>query len=265
MESFKKTLRGTREWAVANINCCTGCPHHCRYCYARYDQVVKKAAVSAEQWKSCQINEEEVLKVQPHFEGQVMFPCTHDIVPENLDACIKVITNLLKSKNSILLVSKPNIDCISTLCHHFQESKRSLLFRFTITANNNEILSFWEPGAPSYKERLACLKLAWKKGFGTSVSVEPMLDASTVVQMVEELQHYVTHSIWLGKMNRINKRVEVDSQEMVAEIERIRVGQSESNIRRIYTALKNNPLMRWKESIKEVVGIRPLTIIGEDR
>ena len=28
-------IRGTKEWAVAEINCSIGCPHDCRYCYAR--------------------------------------------------------------------------------------------------------------------------------------------------------------------------------------------------------------------------------------
>ena len=26
---------GTQEWSVKTVNCCTGCSHDCRYCYAK--------------------------------------------------------------------------------------------------------------------------------------------------------------------------------------------------------------------------------------
>lgn len=33
--STTKSKTGTREWAVATVNILDGCPHGCRYCYAR--------------------------------------------------------------------------------------------------------------------------------------------------------------------------------------------------------------------------------------
>ncbi len=261
----KKRVRGTREWAVANIDCCTGCTHGCRYCYAFHDAVVKKGLVTDEQWQTCRIRDEDVDRLQPRYPGQVMFPTTHDIVPENLDACLQVIANLLKAENRVLIVSKPHLDCITTLCDTFKDSRESLLFRFTITAMSDAVLSYWEPGAPGYDERLACLELAFRRDFQTSVSVEPMLDSSTVVEMVKEFQPFVTHSIWLGKMNKISTRVKIDSEEMAAEIERIRAGQSDERIVFIYKKLKDNPLVFWKESIKEVVGLDLVSEPGLDR
>ena len=105
------------------------------------------------------------------------------------------------------MVSKPHLRCIEELCRDLRPYRDRLLFRFTITARNAAILRFWEPQAPTYAERLACLELAFRQGFATSVSVEPMLDTADVVAMVDELQPFVTHSIWLGKMNRIAERV----------------------------------------------------------
>ncbi len=265
MAPNKKKIRGTREWAVANIDCCTGCPHGCRYCYAYYDAVVRKRLVTAEQWRTCSIRDEDVEKAHPHYPGQVMFPCTHDIVPENLDACLQVIDNLLKSDNKVLIVSKPHMSCIAVLCDHLQPYKDSILFRFTITAGSNPVLSFWEPGAPVYEERVSCLQMAHKLGFQTSVSIEPMLETATVVEMVKALEPFVTHSIWLGKMNKINERVVADSDEMEREIQRICAGQSDARIWAIYEQLKNNPLVFWKESIKEVVGLDLATEPGYDR
>ncbi len=250
-----KPIRGTREWAVANIDCCTGCPHDCLYCYARYDAVVLKGLVSATEWRSCKVRSEEVLKIQPLFPGQVMFPTTHDIVPENIDACISVIHNLLIAGNKVLIVSKPNIECVRKLCNAFDKYKSDLLFRFTITSRNSSLLCFWEPGAPGYEERKESLCYAFEKGYHTSVSVEPMLDTVDVVAMVRELLPCVTHSVWLGKMNKIEQRVQIDSYETQAQVEKITEGQSDQVLHDIYRQLCNEPLVRWKESIKEVIGL----------
>jgi len=265
MVASEKQIRGTREWAVANIDCCTGCPHDCRYCYARYDAVEKRGLLKAEAWRECRIREEDVEKVQPLYPGQVMFPTTHDILPENLDSCITVIDHLLTAGNRVLVVSKPHLECVHELCRVFNTRKRMLLFRFTITARDSELLSFWEPGAPDYSERKASLCHAFDKGFQTSVSIEPMLDTADVVEMVHELLPCVTHSIWLGTMNKIDKRVRIDSDEMTRQIERIRAGQEDRVIQTIYQQLYREPLVRWKESIKIIMGLQLAKEPGQDR
>ena len=44
----KPIISGTREWAVENVNIILGCPHKCRYCYARANALrfgkIKRAA-----------------------------------------------------------------------------------------------------------------------------------------------------------------------------------------------------------------------------
>ena len=248
-------VRGTREWAVAEINCCLGCPHGCRYCYARYDAVLRQGTVSADDWTACRVLPEEVDRKHPRYPGQVMFPTAHDIVPENLDACLQVLRNLIEAGNKVLVVSKPNLECIRSICSELRDDSDSILFRFTITARDQGLLDVWEPQAPGYMERIACLEYACTEGFATSVSVEPMLDTGDVVAMVHELLPYVSHSLWLGKMNKIAERVVCDSETMRAAIEKIADGQSDQNILRIYHALRDNKKVRWKESVKMVVGL----------
>lgn len=260
----KKPIRGTREWAVAEINCCMGCPHGCRYCYARHDLVERKGIVSPKQWATCKVLEDELTRKQPLYPGQVMFPSAHDIVPENLEACLSVIRNLLVAGNKVLVVSKPHLDCIERLCSELSYAKEQFLFRFTITARDNKILKLWEPHAPGYEERKDCLEYAFNKGFASSVSVEPMLDTTDVAAMVHELLPYITHSIWLGKMNRIERRVACESIEMQREVDRIEQGQSDARIFQLYQELRTNPQVRWKESIKEVVGLAQVSEPGLD-
>ena len=258
-------ISGTREWAVAEINCGIGCPHNCRYCYARVAALKSGAIADPGQWSQSRIIEELVEAEHPCYPGQVMFPTSHDIIDDNLDAVLQVMAKLLDSGNRVLVVSKPKADCIGKLCDRFDEDRERLLFRFSITARNDDLLSFWEPGAPPYRERLQALELAFRRGFATSVSIEPMLDADDIEGLIAELTPLVSHSIWIGKMNRIDERVEIDSARTAAEIQRIRNEQTDFRIRLLYEALKDHPLIRWKESVKAVAGLELLSESGLDR
>ena len=248
-------IRGTREWAVAEINCSVGCPHNCRYCYARIAALDKGLVSSADDWPRMRIIDDAVQRRWPRYDGQVMFPTAHDIVEENLVEALEVIDRLMVAGNKILIVSKPSLFCIEQICDRFYPQRSRILFRFTITARDESILTFWEPDAPAYRERLDSLRLAFDKGFETSVSIEPLLDLGDLEKMIGELEPFVSHSIWIGKMNRIEERVNVESSEVLAEVERIRSEQSDRNIAGLYESLKTNPLIRWKESIKQVVGL----------
>ncbi len=258
-------IRGTREWAVAEINCCIGCPHACLYCYGRTSAMNRGLVHSAEEWSKSRIVAAAVEKEHPLYPGQVMFPAAHDITGENIEAAIAVIDNLLVAGNRVLIVSKPSPECINRLCERFREKREQILFRFTITARSEGILSFWEPGAPTYRQRLLALSLAHSRGFSTSVSVEPMLEIGDVAALVAELEPLVTHSIWIGKMNRIAERVTIDSVRVAEEVDRIEREQGDAEIRELYGLLQHHPLIRWKESIKEVVGLPLSEQAGLDR
>ncbi len=255
MAAEKKKISGTREWAVANIDCCTGCSHGCKYCYARYDSVIKRKQVSESEWSVPQIRRQDVDRKFPPFDGPVMFPTSHDILPEILDDCLTVIANLLRSGNRVLIVTKPHLECVQAICTAFSGRRNQILFRFTITAADDSILQFWEPEAPNFNQRMQALKYAHSHLFETSISIEPMLDSYNITGLVEVLKPFVSHSIWLGKMNKIDRRVTIDSKEMEKEIIRIEASQCDARIQEIYNALKDNPLVRWKESIKQVVGL----------
>jgi len=212
--------------------------------------------MTAEEWPDERIRLHDVERDYRKFDGRVMFPSSHDITPGNIEACLTVLGKLLAAGNEVLIVSKPQFECIQVICDRFKEYLPQILFRFTIGAKNDEILSFWEPGAPSYKERLSSLLWAFHEGFNTSVSIEPMLDAENVVDLVHDLDYRVTDSIWIGKMNHIRKNIIIDSDEVAEAIHRIEQGQTDDKIRDIYNALKNHPLIKWKGGIKKIIDPR---------
>ena len=136
----KKT--GTKEWAVTNVNIQLGCENGCRYCYARYNAVVFRKWCTPEQWLDPVIVINRVSRSYLKRGGVVMYPSTHDITELNLSESICVLRKLLKAGNKVLLVSKPRIGCITTICDELIEYRTRLMFRFTIGSMDDYVLKF---------------------------------------------------------------------------------------------------------------------------
>jgi DNA repair photolyase len=193
-----------------------------------------------------------------------MFPTTHDITPEVLPDCLRFLRGLLEPGNRVLIVSKPHVDCIAAICEQLEAHRSQVLFRFTIGSDDDGILGYWEPGAPTFPERLASLQHAHGLGWETSVSIEPMLDAPNIVRLVDALEPFVTDSIWIGKMNDIGRRVAVETDADRRQVRRIERNQLDGAIRTVYESLRDRPVVKWKESIKDVVGIDRPQVAGLD-
>lgn len=252
--SQERTGTGTQEWADINYNIARGCPHNCLYCYARANALRFKQINSREEWNTETINFKAVNKKWVKRNGVIMFPTTHDITPTNLDACIIALKNILTPGNKVLIVSKPHISCVQKLCAELEPWKEQILFRFTIGSLSESICSFWEPGAPSPAERFHALKYAFEQGFQTSVSIEPMLEGCYEATVTFEMvKRYVTDTVWIGKMNKIRNRVDMtnpNNQFMVEDIERLQI---DKEILLLVERLKDEPKIRWKDSIKTVI------------
>jgi len=256
-------VSGTKEWSKHSVNCVTGCSHNCRYCYARV-MAVRFGMCRREEWQDEKIRDEEVKKSRRKLNGTVMFPTTHDITPTNLDVCLGVLTKLLGAGNRVLVVSKPHLECIRRITEECRERKEQILFRFTIGAASDRFLSYWEGGAPGFDERLAALRDAYDAGYETSVSAEPCLDFANVDKLIELCQPYVTDSFWIGKLNKPRQRIMVECEKDQKALEWLIHNQRDEVIMDVYRRHKDNPKIKWKESIKKVVGIEVAEEAGLD-
>jgi len=184
------------------------------------------------------------------FSGRVMFPSTHDIfdIPKYEEACFSVIGNLLSSGNEVLITTKPRLSIIKKIDKKFSSFKEQIQFRFTITSSDDHLLEFWEPNAPRFEERLKSLQFAFKKGYKTSVSIEPFLDYNPE-DLINTISPYITESIWLGIMNYIPRnnlrKIEIPFYNSIRE------NYSEKHLREIYQTFNDSPKIRWKNSIKK--------------
>jgi hypothetical protein len=150
-------------------------------------------------------------------------------------------------------VSKPHLDCVKRLVKELEQWKSQIIFRFTITAMDNKLLKYWEPGAPLFRERLDSLKYCHQQGFKTSVSIEPPLDMPNVVTLVDVLRPFVNETIWVGMMKMVRSRVKVKTAEDRAAVELILANQADDKVLTVYNTLKGYPEVRFKDSIMEVV------------
>lgn len=261
----EKLVNGTKEWASITANCIKGCNHSCKYCYA-LEMGVRFKRTTPEDWKNEVVNLTSLTKRFKKVDGQIMFPSSHDLTPQNLDHTMEFLGNILKPGNKVLIVTKPHIEVIKRICTLFQDYKEQILFRFTIGSIDSATLKFWEPNAPSYEERKECLIYAFSNGFQTSISAEPMLDHK-VVELVADLEQYVTDAIWVGKANSLLKRVRMngyDDTETIKRANELLTMQSDENVKMLYAQLCNNNKIKWKESIKKVVDLDRPTTIGLD-
>ena len=265
MSSINKHVFGTTEWAVANANYLNGCSNDCKYCYSK-EMAIRFKRKTVDSWKDEVVNWPAFYRNIRHKDGYIMFPSTHDITPEHLGLALDYILRLLNNDNTVLIVTKPSFQCIEHLCNALGDFKDRILFRFTIGSINSETLRLWEPNAPCYAERKQSLIYAYNAGFKTSISCEPMLD-DQVSALINDLSEYVTDAIWLGKMNFLLRRLNANGHlnpQMRNAAEQLLFWQSDSAILSLYEAYKDNPKIKWKESIKKVVGLEISTKKGED-
>jgi len=243
----REITSGTKEWADHNINCIKGCSNNCRYCYAKI--IAKRfGRCTEETWKEIEISRDVVNKTFKKYYGRVMFPSSHDIIdtPEAKEACFIVIKKLLEVGNELLITTKPKLSITKDIIKRFHTFKLQIQFRFTITSLNNQLLSFWEPNAPPFEERLKSLEYAYEKGFKTSVSIEPFLDYNPK-KLVNILSPYVTESIWLGPMNYIPKNSIPNKDKQ--QYTEIRKSYEIDHLKEIFEDLKDFPRIKFKDSM----------------
>jgi DNA repair photolyase len=263
----KKPVFGTSEWAKHNKNIFLGCQHDCLYCYAKA-MAIRYGRATPESWSTPKLNKKASSAAVGKRQGTTMFPTTHDIHPDNLSECLQYLQKLLKPGNTVLIVTKPHLECIDKLTNELKPFWTQILFRFTIGSPDSRILKSWEPNAPSYEERIKAVKLAFERGFQTSISCEPMLDTiSNMCYLFRRAAPYITNSIWMGKANDLIQRLSANGHKDQASLDAAKEIIAYWNDRAVgllYEDLKNEPKVRWKESIKKVVGLEVPTEKGLD-
>ncbi len=265
-----KEVHGAQEWGES-LNFQDGCSNNCRYCYAKA-MAARFERIPPERWKDENIRKPAVdtlLKKNTTFDSHLMIPSSHDISEENVDIFINIAKELLPRLSegyNMIIVTKPRLSCIMKMCNELEGLRDKILFRFTIGSADQEVLTFWEADAPDFSERIECLKLAYNKGYKTSVSSEPMLDAR-IDLLVPLLLPYVTDSIWLGKANKLSAILgsnKVKNIFTVKRMEQLEAWLNKDAIFMLFLQYNKHLKIKWKDSIKKIVGLDRPQEIGLD-
>jgi hypothetical protein len=259
-----------------------GCSNDCRYCYAKA-QAIRFGRAASDTWKIERPKTGGSNKGFGKRSGTVMFPTAHDITEGNIGECLTVLSQLLRVGNKVLVVSKPRPDVIRKLCsgletsaQYFQQDwRKQVLFRFTIGSMDQRTLRFWEPNAPTFAERLYSLMWAFEAKWQTSVSMEPMLDLDhgDAIKLARMVAPYVTDAVWIGKANKLGPRCAMNAggsmdQHTAHMVRLLEESQDNAAIIRLHDRVMSDPELapkvKWKESIKKVVGIETPAEIGLD-
>ncbi|MFA5814729.1 MAG: hypothetical protein WC865_03820 [Bacteroidales bacterium] len=262
---MSQNVFGTKEWAPQTANVTEGCSNNCKYCYAR-EMAVRFGRREPDQWKNEVPRPDWAAKKFNPANGRIMFPSTHDITPSNLQLSIQFLSRILNAGNEVLIVTKPQPDCIKAICDTFIHYRHKIMFRFTIGSTNDQVLTFWEPGASRFTERLLSLQYAFFNGYKTSVSCEPMLDGHPD-HLATILLPYVTDAIWFGKPNFLVRRINrngYNDEETYSAALTLQQTFSDDFIKSLYLRFETNPNIKWKESIKKVLNIAIPEIVGLD-
>ncbi len=256
---------GTQEWARHTLNIQDGCYHDCRYCYAKALAIRFKRSTPTD-WSHPRLRVKALDKSYRKRAGRIMFPSSHDITEDNLDACLSVLRNVVNRGNDVLIVTKPSLAVVKPLCRELHPYRSSVTFRITIGSASDTVLRFWEPNAPRYRQRLAALKHAAERGFQTSVSCEPMLD-DRIEKVISDVRPYVTDSIWIGQANRLRQIIAMncpDDPDANTKAEELLEFQDSSRIENLYLKYRSDRQIRWKDSIKKRLGLSRPVMHGLD-
>lgn len=254
----KRSNTGAYEegWGGTTVTITDGCGNgRCRYCYAR--SIAKRfRGMTDEQWAVPKIRQAEVDKQRKYYKYQpVFFQSASDITPDNLEACSTVLEKLLAVGNKVLIVTKPRWSCVKTLCGQLEKYRAQVLWRFTIGSLNDHNLSFWEPNTSRFRERLECLKYAYKANYATSVSCEPYLD-DRILTLYTMLRPWISDSFWIGILRNFGQRVDlsnVTDKQLRQFVDPLREAQTDEAVRDLVKRLDGKPLVKWKDSIKKIL------------
>jgi DNA repair photolyase len=237
-----------------------GCENDCIYCFARH---------ATTRFASSFINKEqpwtepvkiESLKKARAGQTTILFPFTHDITEINVNDCIDFVKMQIASETNVIIVTKARRSVTTKMCEALKEHRDQVMFRFTIGSMSNDTLIFWEPGAPSFEERIESIEIASEMGFDVSAGLTPYLDINEddTVRLIEYLNGMdeINRHVWISKMNnpmpalscagRIDETTMSTARELAAS-------QTREHILSLHDRVKHLPKVRYISNVSSII------------
>jgi len=191
-----------REYSELACNLYSGCLHKCRYCYCPL--ILRK---SLDEWSSNSKARTNILK-QFENDAKKLFKTEKELLfcfmsdPYQDDEAAFIIRQALlicekyRFKN-VQILTKAGFRAIKD----FDILKRNgWKFGSTIIFRSDNFRKEWELNAPSIESRYEAVRVAYKNGIYTWVSIEPVINPDEALKVMQDLRGHVNK--WkIGKLN----------------------------------------------------------------
>jgi DNA repair photolyase len=196
-----------REYAALALNIYRGCNHGCLYCYVPNATVKTRAEFSTVCPRSnylAQLEREAEALSKEHEPILLCFSC--DPYPAIYgDLALysrKTIEILKKHGHSFQVLTKGGYRALRDLDLYGPGDK----FATTLTLLDDAQSQIWEEGAASPDERMDTLRQFHEAGIETWVSLEPVLNPQSVLEIIRRTHEYVD----LYKVGKLNYQSKAD-------------------------------------------------------
>jgi len=188
-----------REYFELAANLYTGCEHGCVYCYGADVLHIPRAefyrrAVPRQQGDGALAalrKDAERMNARGDDRHVLLSFVTDPYQPADMEFKLtrRAIEELHRYGIPVAILTKGGLRAT----RDFDLLGPADLFGTTLTFIQASRSKSWEPGAALPAERMAALKEAHDKGVGTWVSLEPVIDPSETLQLIEETAAFVDH------------------------------------------------------------------------
>ena len=247
-KALYSTNGAAREYAPVGCNFFVGCSNGCNYCYLRKGVLKNAMGMNKPQLKKFFKNEKHAFEIfqqeatqnlsQLRQTGIFFSFSTDPLLPEcqKLTWYASEIATLSDIPVMILTKSTEFFKEMKAYLEYLPDKQKSLVhFGFTLTGHDD-----WEPNAPSNEERIVMLKRLHDWGYHTFVSIEPIIDFKSSLEMIRKTKDFCE---WygIGLMTKNGHTYDLKEAEQFHKAVTFLLPQED-----------DMPVIYWKESFKRL-------------
>jgi DNA repair photolyase len=206
-ETVCKTILNRSGLSDYSLNCYTGCPHACVYCYARFMQRFHPHDEPWGAFVDVKVNAVEVLKRQLRRAepGSVFISSACDGWQP-----IEAQWRLTRRCCELLLERGFQIHVLTKSALVLRDldlfAGRPVQLGITLTTLDEQLSRLWEPGAASVQERIEVIEAARRAGLETGIMFGPLLpflsDSQDAIDaLLEQAAALEVDQLWVDALN----------------------------------------------------------------
>ena len=243
------TSGAAKEYAPVGANFYVGCSNGCKYCYLRKGVLKSAMGMNKPQLKKCFINEKHAFEIfqQEATQNLSQLKQTGIFFSFSTDPLLPECQKLTWYASEIATLSDIPVMILTKSTAFFKEEMKTYLqylpdkqkklvyFGFTLTGRDD-----WEPNAPSNEERIVTLKMLHNWGYHTFVSIEPIIDFDSSLEMIKRTKGFCE---WygIGLMTKNGHTYDLNEAE-----------QFHKTVTSLLSQEDDMPGIYWKESFKRL-------------